>query len=212
MSYFQPTERHPILDEIAAERARQVAKWGEQNHPDGTGGHGRLRDADAARRECQRQFAEGTGTWLDILDEEVAEAYAEEDPAALRAELIQVAAVAVAWIEAIDRRPATPPVAAPGEGEATVASQQSLFPTPPVSPLILSRHFAVIGREKGAYSRYQPVKRVACDECVWTLHEAHGKGEPPRAARIKRVSASGDVRLCSGHADLWKKRDGGSRG
>lgn len=103
MSYFTTTE-HAVLDEIRVERENQDAKWGEQNHPDGTGGHGRLRDADQARRECKRQFAEGSGTWLDILDEEVAEAYAEDDPAKLRAELIQVAAVAVAWVEAIDRR------------------------------------------------------------------------------------------------------------
>jgi hypothetical protein len=34
----------------------------------------------------------------------VAEALAEDDPTLLRAELIQVAAVAVAWVEAIDRR------------------------------------------------------------------------------------------------------------
>lgn len=33
-----------------------------------------------------------------------AEALAESDPARLRAELVQVAAVAVCWIEAIDRR------------------------------------------------------------------------------------------------------------
>lgn len=97
---------HPAaIRELIAERARQDAKWGPQNHPDGTGGPGRIHDADEARAECKRQFAEGTGTWLDILDEEVAEAYAESDPAKLRAELIQVAAVAVAWIEAIDRRP-----------------------------------------------------------------------------------------------------------
>jgi len=93
-----------VLREINLERRRQDAKWGEQNHPDGTGGPGRDHDADVARKECQRQFAEGTGTWLDILDEEIAEAYAEKDPAKLRAELIQSAAVIVAWIESIDRR------------------------------------------------------------------------------------------------------------
>jgi hypothetical protein len=50
--------------------------------------------------------AEKTLKWVDILEEEVAEAAAESDPAKLRAELVQVAAVAVAWIEAIDRRAA----------------------------------------------------------------------------------------------------------
>jgi hypothetical protein len=36
--------------------------------------------------------------------EEVREAMAESDPAKLRVELVQVAAVSVAWIEALDRR------------------------------------------------------------------------------------------------------------
>jgi malonyl CoA-acyl carrier protein transacylase len=43
-------------------------------------------------------------TWEHILTEEHYEAMAEEDPTRLREELIQVAAVAVAWVEAIDRR------------------------------------------------------------------------------------------------------------
>ena len=50
---------------------------------------------------CMAQI--GQCTWLHILREEVFEAFAEDDPAKLRAELIQVAAVAVQWVEAIDR-------------------------------------------------------------------------------------------------------------
>lgn len=95
-----------VLAEVAAERARQDAKWGEQNHPDGTARNGRSdRElADVSRRLCQSAAAAGMVTWRDILDEEMREAFAEDDPAKLRAELVQVAAVAVAWIEAIDRR------------------------------------------------------------------------------------------------------------
>lgn len=103
MSYLT-CDHSTILKEIAAERARQDTKWGEQNHPDGTGGIGRTMDAQSARQECQRQFAEGDGNWLVILEEEIAEAFAETGPTKLRHELVQVAAVAVAWIEAIDRR------------------------------------------------------------------------------------------------------------
>ncbi|WP_344144326.1 hypothetical protein, partial [Polymorphospora rubra] len=102
-----------VLAEIAAERARQDAKWGEQNHPDGTGPNivwaftgPAAYVAETARAECDRLHAEGHGTWRDILTEEVAEAYATDSPAALRAELVQVAAVVVAWVEAIDRRTA----------------------------------------------------------------------------------------------------------
>ena len=111
---------YAVLDEIAAERDRQDARWGEQNHPDGTGPDTGWVDqitpafgwddqqaahaAKLARRSCQQAARVGHVTWLHILREEVAEAFAESDPAKLRAELVQVAAVAVAQIEAIDRR------------------------------------------------------------------------------------------------------------
>lgn len=93
-----------VLGEIATERVRQNEKWGQQNHPDGTGGINQVLAADAVRRGVQRAAAEGRQNWVNVLGEEVAEAFAESDPERLRAELVQVAAVAVAWIEAIDRR------------------------------------------------------------------------------------------------------------
>lgn len=80
-----------VLDEVQRERVKQDRKWGQQNH---VGAH-----------------------WLAILMEEVGEAAqcvckADIPPVShdtsvwrqgLRDELIQVAAVAVAWIEAHDR-------------------------------------------------------------------------------------------------------------
>ena len=108
-----------VLQEVYAERERQHEKWGEQNHPDGTGGEPspkrspeqvaqlrsvRVEHARNTRDLCDHAFAGGTGTWRHILREEVDEAIAEDDPVALRKELIQVAAVAVSWVEAIDRR------------------------------------------------------------------------------------------------------------
>lgn len=102
---------HLVCEEVCDERARQDARWGEQNHPDGThpdnpwvftGPASYV--AEVARANCNRLAAEGFVTWRDILLEEIAEAFAEADPAKLRAELIQVAAVAAAWAEAIDRR------------------------------------------------------------------------------------------------------------
>lgn len=98
--------RDSPLWEVAAERARQDARWGEQNHPDGTDTQHRAY-ADDIRAAVQRNAANGTLTWHDVLSEEFAEATAETDPTRLRAELVQVAAVAVAWVEAIDRREAT---------------------------------------------------------------------------------------------------------
>lgn len=92
------------LDDVAAERHRQHARWGEQNHPDGTGGTTAVAIANEARDACDRRFAAGHGRWSDIFLEEVYEAVAEHDPQRLRIELVQAAAVAVSWIEAIDRR------------------------------------------------------------------------------------------------------------
>lgn len=99
-----------VMSEIAAERTRQDQKWGEQNHPNGTGPQhvwvftGPAEHvATATRDEANHQAQQGKLTWLDIQLEELAEAFAEDNPAKLRAELVQVAAVAVAWIEAIDR-------------------------------------------------------------------------------------------------------------
>lgn len=99
-----PYDRGCLFAEINVEQVRQDAKWGEQNHPDGTGGPGACRMADIARDLCDEQHRAGAGTWRHILNEEVAEAFAEESQENLRRELVQVAAVAVAWIEAIDRR------------------------------------------------------------------------------------------------------------
>lgn len=112
-----------VLCEVYAERQRQTAKHGDQAHlPDGTGPTTWLRrlptlyirsaraDRLAAwakartKAASQNEGGDGSITFEHILTEEWAEALAEDDPARLRAELIQVAAVAVQWVEAIDRR------------------------------------------------------------------------------------------------------------
>lgn len=114
-----------ILRDVAEERVRQDEKWGEQNHADGTGidaaplrainfavddqwplgAYDAPSLAVAAREACQANGVPGSpDTWTAILLEEVFEALAESEPGALRRELVQVAAVAVQWIEAIDRR------------------------------------------------------------------------------------------------------------
>ena len=116
------THMYYVVDRVVEERLRQFDKFGEQNHPDGTldnrATHAR---ADGAKAVCAAASALGTLSWSDILVEEIAEALAETDPVKLEAELIQVAAVAVAWVEAIRRRPVrrdAPPEAAsaPAEG------------------------------------------------------------------------------------------------
>jgi hypothetical protein len=98
-----PNELVAILAEVAAERRRQDERWGEQNHPDGTGS-AHAAEAALARKECEHAAESGGLSWRHILLEEVAEAAAEEESRSLRHELIQVAAVAVAWAQALDRR------------------------------------------------------------------------------------------------------------
>jgi hypothetical protein len=119
---YPKIRNRPVLDEIADERARQDAKWGEQNHPD-LDPHDigsvvrneyafradRWKEINARRAGdgCEVKYrdpAEACTAWDGVLLEEVYEALAEADPVKIRAELIQVAAVAVAWAEAIDRR------------------------------------------------------------------------------------------------------------
>jgi len=85
---------------IRDERDRQIAKWGEQAHPDGTGGEYYASMQYLAKETVDR----GSPTWADILQEEVWEALSEIEPGKLRVELIQVAAVCVAWIKDLNTR------------------------------------------------------------------------------------------------------------
>lgn len=104
-----------VLDEVFAERQRQDEKWGEQNHPDFwptklpqtaelRATYYGVPQEGLAKHNCELAFAAGRGSWADILVEEVSEAIGAPHVEALREELVQVAAVAVKWVEAIDRR------------------------------------------------------------------------------------------------------------
>lgn len=95
-----------FAEAVDDERARQLAKWGHQAHPDGTGRSVDTLTANRLRTRCQELDAVGQVTWRDILAEEVAEAFAETDPEKLEAELIQIAAVTAAWIVDLKNRPA----------------------------------------------------------------------------------------------------------
>lgn len=90
--------------DITAERWRQLKLHGIQHLPDGTGQYLDAVLADELRRECDDAFKAGRGTWRHILLEEVHEALAETDWAKLRKELIEVATVAIAWVEDGDHR------------------------------------------------------------------------------------------------------------
>ncbi len=97
------------IENVAMERWRQHEKWGEQHYPNGTSDSAEAKwQADFDRQECEDAAKDGTLTWRHIAQEEISEAFAETDPAKLRAELVQAAAVLCSWIEDIDNRPSTP--------------------------------------------------------------------------------------------------------
>lgn len=83
MSVHEPDEARDYNREIADERVRQDAKWGGIPGIDRTDDH----------------------TYAAVLGEEFGEAckaWIERDVPGLRTELIQVAAVALAWVEELD--------------------------------------------------------------------------------------------------------------
>lgn len=108
--------RSSIAQEVLEEIQRAEAKHGRHaGMPDGTGPDidppsisGHFTSAERWAIECKRltdfHTSQGTCTRLDILLEEVAEAAEQDDLGALRAELVQVAAMAQAWIFDIDGR------------------------------------------------------------------------------------------------------------
>lgn len=118
--------RDEIFAAIAAERARQDARWGEQNHDSVWGvvarhlvrpteemaEHYGVPTAAAAKAACERAARGGHIAWADILVEEVAEAIEaavleQHDEVAYEdvdRELVQIAAVCVSWMEARARR------------------------------------------------------------------------------------------------------------
>lgn len=103
------------LADVAIERDRQDHKWGlPHDTANGTGPdivapglpftYQELRDM--TQEKVDQAKDEGTSKLSLVLLEEVFEALAESDDPALRTELIQVAAVAVKWVEIIDARTA----------------------------------------------------------------------------------------------------------
>ena len=100
-----------IFEEIRAERQRQDEKWGERNLPMlgerllGQGVEFPSKEVlEKQLRHCHLRCAGDDYSWFDILLEEICEAFLENKPEKQRAEMIQVAAVAVAIIEYLDRR------------------------------------------------------------------------------------------------------------
>ncbi len=107
-----------ILQEIRDERLRQDTKWGIQNRPcldqallNREGGCTSERmceeyevpTEDRAKFLCTKAFLNKTGTYAHIAVEEMSEVISAFDINERRVELVQLAAVCVAWLEKIDR-------------------------------------------------------------------------------------------------------------
>jgi hypothetical protein len=100
-----------VLDQVFQERARQVRRYGlNRDVKAGTGPETRwlgpytgdsAQAVEQALRADYEDFQSETGlpTWVHLIREEVAEAFAEDDPVRLEAELIQVAALCVSMVE-----------------------------------------------------------------------------------------------------------------
>ncbi|MFE0651378.1 hypothetical protein ACFVZH_22595 [Streptomyces sp. NPDC059534] len=104
--FLQTPSLRQFVVAVDIERAAQLVKWGDQKHPDGTGAEYYVGMADQAREDTENAAESLAGPrWSLILLEEVYEALAEDDLVRLRAELVQVGAVAAAWVRDIDTRP-----------------------------------------------------------------------------------------------------------
>jgi len=109
-----------VLEDVAVECLRLFELHGDQSAlADGTGPEtcplldlvtgsaGSVAAADlagAAIAATDRAAADGRATFAHVLLEELFEALSSADPSRLRGELVQVAAVAVQWVEVLDRR------------------------------------------------------------------------------------------------------------
>lgn len=107
-----------VLDRVFEERVAQVDEYGFNRDLDyGTGPETRwLPDSGDSAEALERRFRQdyidfeeetGKPTWVHLIREEVAEAFMESDPARLKHELLQVAALCVSFVETIEEHEET---------------------------------------------------------------------------------------------------------
>jgi hypothetical protein len=103
-----------VLEDVLEERRLQFAWYGTNyNLPDGVGPEVRwlqgcglnldLRTATEIEAGFRYQYDYSSPrTWMQLIREEIAEAFKEDDITKLRTELLQVAALCVSWSEKLD--------------------------------------------------------------------------------------------------------------
>lgn len=109
-----------VLEDVLEERRRQRARYGTNYElPDGVGPDVRwlqgcglnldLRTATEIEAGFRHQYNRSSPrTWMQLIREEIAEAFKEDDVTNLRTELLQVAALCVSWSEKLDAVGLTP--------------------------------------------------------------------------------------------------------
>jgi len=111
-----------VVAEVIGELERQDIKSGQASYPSieerfiksisprlcmgaVVAQHYGLFTAEIARAKCDAAFKNGHGNWAHVLVKEVCESIdCLDNEAAMRAELVQVVAVAIRWIQDLDRR------------------------------------------------------------------------------------------------------------
>lgn len=95
-----------ILEEVIDERVSQDTKWGIQNHKsvsDNPNTDYEISGEYSCKMACEIAARNNNLTWADIAIEELSEAVYAGNEKLRREELVQTAAVILAWIECIDR-------------------------------------------------------------------------------------------------------------
>lgn len=96
-----PVELRRVLAELINERQHLASG----PYPDGTTPDEHAQeDAERAAAVASLNDTLGRLTWRHVLDMDIAQAYAQTDPAELRQWLISAAATCAAWAQDIDRR------------------------------------------------------------------------------------------------------------
>lgn len=106
---MRATEKHGIQDVPSFDAAVLTIPTGEDWRAEVRNRFYHIPSEQVAKDLTDQRFERGVGTWADIALEEVCEAFSARTENDLRAELIQAAAMFVAWAATLDRVGMNPP-------------------------------------------------------------------------------------------------------
>lgn len=118
------------LDDVTLEFGRLTALQGEHDRNNGTGRHDYGKQADQAAAAARRARRKNKLTWRHVLAEHYWSAITQADNGQLRKALVSLAAHALLWIAALDRRPAQAALPDASAVAGTALPQPSGAPSP----------------------------------------------------------------------------------